>query len=479
MEKLQKSLIILLISGITCWAQEYPFDGYGAVVQSITVPAGPTNVKINPVIFSENPKFIYEKFSKKIFFSHARFLDDVEFTESSFGGNSYFHSAYFAKNSDFRDTHFKKNSYFNHASFLESSDFRNARFDNTSSFIKTKFKNSVSFFGVEFTKVNFDSTLFDKSADFRHGKVKGDANFSNVVFADFTDFSGRSFYGNISFHEAFFPDTVLFSRCMFANNVNFSGVTFEAETNFFQTKFLGDINISNAKFKNEVDLRWADFSKVKRVLVDDNLQFPKGKFFVNWKDFANKIELAESDIASEEQKLREDYDVNRFYIIEKFYLQMKENFTAQNNDVAVDAVKYGLAKAEQKILGGFGWSVYGWVFGWGYKPWRFLFYVVIPTILIFSILWYKHYYEVIVEVFYTKENDRQRSSRLQRLWRSVHFSTSVLLSFRFKKDWIVDRRHFLHFVSLEWILGILLYILFALFVEGSRFNFIKGLFGFV
>ena len=76
-------------------------------------------------------------------------------------------------------------------------------------------------------------------------------------------------------------------------------------------------------------------------------------------------------------------------------------------------------------------------------------------------------------------------NRLTRYWHALFFSTSVLLGIRFKKEWtkdlpenILGRKSFIYFVTFEWALGIILFVVFALLVKGIRFSFIKDLLGF-
>jgi len=63
-------------------------------------------------------------------------------------------------------------------------------------------------------------------------------------------------------------------------------------------------------------------------------------------------------------------------------------------------------------------------------------------------------------------------------WHSLFFSFSVLLAIRFKKSWIVEHKNFLFWASLEWAMGILFFVTFALLVKGARFGFIRDLLGF-
>lgn len=162
---------------------------------------------------------------------------------------------------------------------------------------------------------------------------------------------------------------------------------------------------------------------------------------------------------------------------------------------------------------------------WGYQPWRFLIFVVLPLILVFACIWYWFYYEIVMGVVdnridqkYASRNDKPHFSQreihlfgskkglfppiefkvydhptssfgtvsLLRYWHVTFFSASVLLGIRIKKEWIqiipptsrLGQKSFIIMMSIEWLLGIGLYVAFAVLVKGSRFEFIKGLLGF-
>ena len=115
--------------------------------------------------------------------------------------------------------------------------------------------------------------------------------------------------------------------------------------------------------------------------------------------------------------------------------------------------------------------------------------------VIFAIIWHnKKFYPLVLPLvdhsfsnqkIYLRQKNRTRSipptitsKRLVRIWHVVFFSMSVLLSIRFKKEWIEKNNSlFLLLVSLEWALGNLLYVLFGIGVKNYEFGYIKGFFG--
>jgi len=82
-----------------------------------------------------------------------------------------------------------------------------------------------------------------------------------------------------------------------------------------------------------------------------------------------------------------------------------------------------------------------------------------------------------VKVF-NHDNVTQDITLPARVWHVVFFSASVLFGIRFKKEWIARRDNaFLWCVTIEWLLGIVLYILFAGLVKSYEFGYVKGLLG--
>jgi hypothetical protein len=172
---------------------------------------------------------------------------------------------------------------------------------------------------------------------------------------------------------------------------------------------------------------------------------------------------------------------------------------------------FELAEKRAEFLQEPWWIVYGWTMGWGYKPVRFLATVFFVVVLPFAWFWYRRYYHLVLPLVDHSADDVLRNrlaepdrmiekkrlgllrfrrfdhasipgdeiSYLARLWHVLFFSTSVLLGLRFKKEWIEKRDHaFLRWVTAEWLLGIGLYVLFAVLVKSYEFSYVKGLLGF-
>lgn len=219
------------------------------------------------------------------------------------------------------------------------------------------------------------------------------------------------------------------------------------------------------------------------------------------------------------QSISSNFYSSEFKAFEIDYQKLRDNFLAQGNKRSADDVMYELALRKDSLNAGFLWNIYGTLFGYGYQPWRFLIGVIIIALL--GAFWYYRKYYPIVAVISNEKNseigiksvyrsygdvkvatkksrimrdqiyDHSNISRhigiLHRIWHVVFFSFSVLLGIRWKKEWseisykldgLYGSKTFLRFVTFEYILGIALYITFAILVKGSQFEYIKGLLGF-
>ena len=241
--------------------------------------------------------------------------------------------------------------------------------------------------------------------------------------------------------------------------------------------FKGKIRLQNATFRHGVDFRTSDFNLVSQIDLE-NCYFPEGRLYIYWDQIKMRddFRITVDTLVGE---TREDH-YNRLSII---YNRLKENFLVQGDKSSADAVMYELGYRRDTISTEILWKCYGWFFGYGYQPWRFLLYIVFPGIFVFASLWYYHYFEALQNVIF-KENIEAAKviqtevSEFDKIWYSVLFSFSVLLSIRFRREWVVHYRQFLYWVTFEWILGIGLYIIFALLIRSSRFDYIKGFLGF-
>lgn len=354
---------------------------------------------------------------------------------------------------------------------------------------------------LTFKKADFGRATFGGVADFGYAKFHSTAYFGSAKF------DGRAYFRGATFHTP-----VNFAGAKFDIDANFEGAKFEDVIFFKKAVFKGVVNFRNTAFKKEIDFRQANFDSVISIYLED-ITFPDGKLLFYWEQFKGKDSLRIKIRNPPADSIKDEH----YTRIEIIYHKLRDNFIAQGDKASADDVMYELRWQRDEILEEFWWGLYGTLFGYGYQPWRFLLYIVTPIILLFAIIWYWFYYILLVfinqsifpknvdasalrtkEIHFKIKNIElfklhitdfkygiENVNRLTRYWHTIFFSASVLLGIRFKKDWstvfpskMVGRKTFIYFVTLEWILGIGLFVTFALFVEGIRFSFIKDLLGF-
>jgi hypothetical protein len=91
-------------------------------------------------------------------------------------------------------------------------------------------------------------------------------------------------------------------------------------------------------------------------------------------------------------------------------------------------------------------------------------------------LWFPIYYETKIDE--ANISNKKPIPFFTRFWHSVFMSTSILLGLRFKKEWIHKYdKGFLLIATVEWIMGITLFVCLVILIKGSRFEYFKGFLG--
>jgi uncharacterized protein YjbI with pentapeptide repeats len=403
-------------------------------------------------------------------FKDVKFDDQTHFSHADFQGKAYFRKSRFTIGADFLS-----------ASFQKRADFRGAQFCGPATFSATQFH------GI----AGFSFARFDRRADFIGSRFKDKAVFERAVFAGRAFFEGAVFDGLANFEETIFQQVADFEQAEFTGEANYRKAMFKGTT----------VDFSGVKLQSGIDLRLANLDSVSTIYLE-GISFPDGEFRVYWHQLRGKEHLR--------IKLRHlpESPGEHFTRIEILYEQLRDNFIAQRDNASADEVMYELGWQREEILKEWWWSGYGFLFGYGYKPWRFITFVVCPIVLIFAGIWYLRYYEVVLRVVdpsvsitspaislkttriglmvYDHSSGLHLiSDRISRYWHVLHFSTSVLLGMRFNKEWnkqappdLLGKRTFLYVVTFEWLLGIALYVTFAVLAKGHRLAYVKGLLGF-
>lgn len=452
----------------------------------------PTGARFFKVVFNSSAYFGYAQFDSLTIFMFARFDIWADFGNARFNGPAGFDmGCQFNNRAIFKKAEFRDLVGFNQAQFADEADFINVRFDSLASFIWAQFATRADFQRVHFGgRADFGNARFHGRADFDSAQFNSEAFFEDTEFAGMADFRTARFQGPVDFHNA----------------------RFQADA-FFEGSSFGEIvNLAATAFKKEVDFRRTRFDSVKIIYIDHHTVFPEGRLRLYWNQLSGGDKPRLKLFNPSKYSIKADSTKEHYQRIETFYHRLRDNFLAQGDKGSADAVMYELGSQRAEITGDFLWKLYGVFFGWGYKPLRFLVYVVLPVIIIFAGLWYWFFYPVLAGLFEADvvgrvpgKFDRSDPKKdkifpifkkigirvfdhtrikndinfLARFWQVIFFSSSVLLGIRFKKEWIQrDNKNFLTAVTIEWILGIGLYVTFAVMVKSNQFAYIKGLLGF-
>lgn len=361
-----------------------------------------------------------------------------------------------------------------------------------------------------------DSCVFD--SDFTCNAdsfLLSEFNISNSQFRDDVEIVNNYYKYGIEINNSTFDSTLDLSASNFQTNLliqdskirNFSitHCSFSYRPNFRRIELVDTVDFSNIDFEKGVDLRRIDFSKVSTIFLD-NTYFPPGELIMYWEyikgDENPKISL----------KFKSGINEDDFKSIEEIYLQIKNSFLAQGDKNTADEVLYELAWQKEIIVGGIWQWLYGVTLGYGYEPVRFLFFPILLTVFLFWFIWYKFYYNIVAYIlnkeldselglsgsyhvdFPTKKIkkilavDHKRVNKninfVTRYWHSLHFSASVLLGLRFKKEWMqlaikhkYGKNSFLWMTTLEYALGKIYLILLLIFIKVHYFDNWKSFLG--
>jgi len=468
--------------------------------------------------FDRNTGFYGAEFRKSANFSGVHFNGDTSFNQAQFQFTTIsrvdvaasFVGTKFAKDANFGSTLFAGKVWFMDAKFAGDADFRDANFLRDVDFSHTAPK--------DYTK---SPTVFKKQA-----------NFMSVIFNGYTNFSLTQFEQNANFSNATFSRMANFSDATFSGYANFENCQFSHKVNFAGTQFIPGVDLRRADFSKSVSILFDHHTSFPNNKLNVNWNQIKGRLHLSeescinaspWQmvkreyreldslynrvahkkisDTPDTLAIKRQNIKARLDSLTQVFNKERYDLTEIFYLRLRDNYLAQNDKASADAVTYELAERKAEILNEPLWILYGWIMGWGYKPVQFLLAAFLLVALPFALFWYRRYYHLVLPMVdhaiddafkeqlkapekLNKKNHFNHAAIAgeiifpARVWHVIFFSTSVLLGIRFKKEWIEKKdRAFLWWVTAEWLIGIGLYILFAVLVKSNEFSYVKGLLG--
>ena len=474
--------------------------------------------------FFKTAGFMHSKFSEKADFESAQFFEEADFQSARFSDKAFFYGSKFSGTANFFGL-----NYDDAAKFFGKANFRSSKFSEKADFRYVQFLGDADFYEV----------LFSRIADFNKSQFFEDALFWNAKFFERVVFFNAQFKRAVNFKGAQFSNEAIFNKALFFGHVDFENAAFDSIFSIAGARFEKGLDLRRANLENvkifydhhtffplgKLKVNWRQLQG-RLVFNDPTCEtYPalqNAKIIEELVDYIHQ-NSSDSSIAKRESvhirhnqtkawidSLNMVFFKERYDLMVIFYHRLRDNYLAQNNNASADKVMYELASKRAEYLNEPYWKLYGCFLGWGYKPIRFLLSVFLLVVLPFAFLWYKRFYHRVAPLVDNSLNEEQKSQLTNsvilqqktflyifkyntynhrevkgivnffaRFLHVVHFSTTVLLSIRFKKEWIEKRDlAFLSWVSIEWALGIGLYVTFAILVKSYEFSYVKGLLGF-
>jgi uncharacterized protein YjbI with pentapeptide repeats len=307
----------------------------------------PVSFNLEKVTFAGNVNFRHAEFGRLIIsdslfengasFDHATFHQTPSFYRVTFNQRAVFSDASFREAGYFMGTTFRGNALFERAIFVSSASFREATFEQAAVFES----GTVGYQGI------FDRAMF-----------KGPAGFSYFTAVD------------ASFSDAVFNDLAIFDEAKFSKQVSFSNTSFKADAAFEDCEFppidwqqcTGGLVLTDAKFEKQL---WLPFKQ----LVQPSSWFP----FIN-----PPLKMRTCGMAT--------------YQRVKLFHGLKEKFKSLGDVHALNNVEYFEHAAQTRRENASRWERFRDYFsellwGYGFRPWRPLFWLLVFMILFALLYW--------------------------------------------------------------------------------------------
>ncbi len=354
-------------------------------------------------------------------------------------------------------------------------DFTYQQFEGMMDFTGQHFQGGAVFNSCHFDGfTNFKDVRFDSKASFKHSNFNGIVSFDNAVFNDILDFSYTNFSEEVRFRRAVMPEAVVFS---------------------------------GSSFDVEIDFRLTNLDMMESIYLEE-MHYKIGHLWVYWEQLERRggkyrIQLQNAKVLDPD---------DRVLRLQRIYQDLSNNYKAQDNLKDSDNAMYELALRIDDIEGGIWDTIYCLLLGYGYKPLRFLGFVIF-VLAFFTFIFYRRYYGMVVLVVnerlykdlsatvakakinphkfnFLRKFDHQDFAKhnniswLYRIWHTLLFCASVMFGIRYKKEWSdISPQHislnqgYLKWTTSLYIIGLLQYVFFGVFVKTSGFQLLKTLFG--
>jgi hypothetical protein len=238
------------------------------------------------------------------------------------------------------------------------------------------------------------------------------------------------------------------------------------------SKINGDLNLNSCNFQNGIDLRFLWWCRLRRISIS-NTRYPAGSVHASWDSLLATLDTPSQLLASDTA----DFELRH---IEAMYTVLRDNYLIQNDKRSADQVMYHIAVMDAHYKPSLWKTLYNMFLGFGYKPWRWILYIIFPLMACgAAVLWryYGHVNEIVR--FGAMRTDMLPRQRLAlRIVKCLYFSGSVMLGIRFRRMWISDDcPAFTYTVIILWLVGTASIIAMAALTKVAEFQVVKGLIG--
>jgi len=354
-------------------------------------------------------------FTGKVNFSKVIFEGDVDFANSTFPKGIIFDDVTFKRNFGFTGTSPEPPTVFDSSTFEGQADFRNANFIHGVTFKDIAFKDLVSFAGAVFQggeyleavfinsifqnsayfgqleilgRLSFEESTFFKDAffnDINKGLIETEAKKSFLKFSS-TEFRGRTFFDHSrlgalwcstisidnlskeeseqSAHRIFKSPVTFWDLAIFeglqSDKVSFHDAIFRDDADFSKALFFKSAEFTHTIFQKDVYFRKTDFSNLpSKGLALNGVRFKKA-VNLEWQQVNNKIQA----------------DKETWEDIEDAF-KRSANLKGQNEAM------YERRLNEES----FSDSIEFWFWGYGIRPYRLVFWIILSFLLFTLIYW--------------------------------------------------------------------------------------------
>lgn len=290
---------------------------------------------------------------------------------------------------------------------------------------------------------------------FHYNKVYGPAIFTKINFADEVSFNYSEFIGAADFSKSIFHKKPIFTRTRFSDVADFSGVRFETGTDLRLAKF-SNKGIKLEAFQADMSIFYLDLDQI----VTAGLLFLPPE-----QELQNPVKKKQEALG----RLDHVYEA----IIDQY---QKRGLTSEADDLSL-IYRREQNKIKQSLLD----SLYDFFMGYGYETWRYIAFVVLPSIVAFALMYWAWFANEMSAIIRRKDQisteELMPDKGVVQFARMAAMSSGILFAIRYKTMWIVNNDRFNHLVILNYLYGIGLYLAFSIGTRTSSFDVVKSMIG--